>query len=252
MFYLECLTCERLITKFDQSGYMIKAYFNWSSGKDAAMALHLLQEDRHVQVDRLVTTINGHHNRVSMHGLQRALLEKQALNLGLPLTTIELPESPSMEEYNRKMSDTMSELTRAGYSHCGFGDIFLEDLKQYRETKLAEVGISGIFPLWKKDTRWLIEYFIDSGFKAVLVCGKSKLVPPSFSGREIDLDFLKDLPKNVDPCGENGEFHTFCYDGPIFKTPVQFIHGETITRTYENPELPTEELEFWFHDLIPK
>lgn len=230
----------------------LKTYFNWSTGKDASLAYYYLQKDENYQIDRLVTSINAHYNRVSMHGLRRELLVKQAQEIGLPLTTIELPEQPSMEEYNKKMSNVVTTLTSKGYTHCGFGDIFLEDLRVYREQQLAQHNIKCCFPLWKRDTKVLISDFLELGFKAIVICIKSKLLDESFVGREIDQNFINDLPENVDACGENGEFHTFCYDGPIFKNPVQFTIGEKTYREYKSPSKDKKgtSIGFWFCDLL--
>ena len=230
----------------------LKTYFNWSSGKDAAMALYELQQDENYQIDLLLTSINAHHDRVSMHGLRRELLLKQIEAVGLPSTTIELPEEPSMETYNTLMQKTVQKLQSDGYTHSGFGDIFLEDLRTYREEQLKPYGISCSFPLWKKDTKALINEFVDLGFRAIVICIKSELLDKSFVGREIDQTFIDDLPDNVDPCGENGEFHTFCFDGPIFSHPVQFSVGEKIYREYTSPSGSKDKsMGFWFCDLIP-
>ena len=231
----------------------LKTYFNWSTGKDASLAYYLLKKDKNYEIDKFVTSINAHHNRVSMHGLRRELLIKQAQEIGLPLTTIELPEEPTMEVYNELMKQTVTQLKSQGYTHSGFGDIFLEDLREYRENQLNQFGIKCCFPLWKRDTRKVIEEFIELGFKAVVICIKSELLDESFVGREIGANFIKDLPNNVDPCGENGEFHTFCYDGPIFAKPVKFTIGEKIYREYNNPDKEKKDnsMGFWFCDLVP-
>ena len=234
-----------------------KTYFNWSSGKDASMALYFLQKEGTFKISKLITTVNSHYNRVSMHGLRTELLQRQAQEVGIPLSTIALPEQPSMEDYSAIMTENILKLKSEGFTHCGFGDIFLEDLRTYRENQLKPFGITSVFPLWKKDTTQLIHEFIAQGFKAVVVCTKSELLDESFVGRELDESFINDLPKGVDPCGENGEFHTFCYDGPIFKNPVEFEKGENIFREYKNPskdkkELKKEKIGFWFIDLIPK
>lgn len=231
-----------------------KAYFNWSSGKDAALALYTLQQQGEFEVDKLITTINGYHDRVSMHGLRRTLLQQQIKSLGLPVTTIKLPEQPSMEDYDRIMGKSMTSLKGEGYNYCGFGDIFLEDLKKYREKQHHAHGITCLFPLWKRDTKVVLEEFIALGFKAVVICAKAELLNKSFVGRELDASFLRDLPPNVDPCGENGEFHTFCYDGPIFSKPISFVVGEKVFRSYKNPEKDKAhnneaQMGFWFCDL---
>ena len=234
----------------------LKTYINWSSGKDAALALYYLQKEGKFKVDKLLTSINTHHNRVSMHGLRRSLLEIQANAIGLPLKTIELPEQPSMEDYNRIMNQVVTQLKSEGYTSCGFGDIFLEDLREYRENQLKPHGIHCQFPLWKKDTANLITEFLGLGFRAKVICSKASLLDASFVGRDIDLDFINDLPSGVDPCGENGEFHTFCYDGPIFTKPVRFKLGEKVYREYKAPKEDDQihensKLGFWFCDLLP-
>jgi uncharacterized protein (TIGR00290 family) len=233
-----------------------KMYFNWSSGKDAALALFHLQKDEQFQIDKLLTSINSHHNRVSMHGLRREVLVKQAEAVGIPLDLVELPEQPSMEDYNQEMTRVVKKLQAEGYSDSAFGDIFLEDLRHYREEQLKPFGIECHFPLWKRDTKELIREFINRGFRAVIICLNAQLLDKSFLGREIDEDFLADLPANVDPCGENGEFHTFCFDGPIFSEPVKFTLGEQVFKEYKSPTKVDENevcgdgsMGFWFCDL---
>ncbi len=231
-----------------------KTYFSWSSGKDAALALYHLQERGGMEVSRLLTTVNQHFGRVSMHGLRKELLEKQANATGIPLSIIEVPKEPTMEQYNALMKQALTGLQKEGFTRCGFGDIFLEDLRDYREQQLQTFGIKGVFPIWKKDTTALLEEFIALGFKAIVICIKSELLDESFLGREIDASFIQDLPKNVDPCGENGEFHTFCYDGPIFTNPILFKTGERVFRAYKAPQQDKEtpaSMGFWFLDLIP-
>ncbi len=234
-----------------------KTYFNWSSGKDASLALYHLSKQDALDVVTLLTCINSHHNRVTMHGLRRELLEQQAQSIGISLQTVELPKEPSMEVYNDLMTQTIIGLKSEGYSNCGFGDINLEDLRKYREEQLKPYTIRCHFPLWKKDTKKIIFDFLELGFKAIVVCIKASLLDKSFVGRTIDESFINDLPANVDPCGENGEFHTFCYDGPIYTKPVDFDIGEKIYREYKNPEKDDEQqvdsiIGFWFCDLLPK
>lgn len=226
-----------------------KTYFNWSSGKDSSLALYHLQKKSQLNIDRLITTINSHYQRVSMHGLRRELLEAQAQAIDLPLDMIELPEQPTMETYDEIVDKKIQKLVTEGYTDCGFGDIFLEDLRVYRENQLKPFNINYHFPLWKRDTKELIKEFIDLGFKAILVCIKDELLDKSFAGRDIDENFIEDLPNTVDPCGENGEFHTFCYDGPIFKQPVKFTVGEKTYREYKNPDKDGKDVGFWFQDL---
>jgi uncharacterized protein (TIGR00290 family) len=233
----------------------LKAYFNWSSGKDASLAFYHMQKEEKYQIDKLLTSINAHHNRVSMHGLRRELLEKQVQSVGLPVEVIELPEEPTMEDYNQIMTLSVEKLQSEGYTHSGFGDIFLEDLRTYREEKLRPFNITCHFPLWKRDTKTLMKEFLELGFRAIVICIKSELLDSSFVGREIDQSFLDDLPANVDPCGENGEFHTFCFDGPIFANPIKFTLGDKVYREYKSPGQNNKpnagsSMGFWFCDLI--
>lgn len=235
---------------------IFKTYFNWSSGKDSALALYTMLNDPRYRVDQLVTTVNAHFNRVSMHGLRNELLLEQTRSLGLPLSLIELPEQPDMAEYQRKMLEVVGELKNQGYTHSAFGDIFLEDLRTYRETQLARENISAVFPIWKRDTTDLIHDFLALGFKAIVICADARYFNADFVGTVIDEDFLDKLPVGVDPCGENGEFHTFCYDGPIFKDPIEFNIGDTVYREYPSPKtddsMAKSKTGFWYLDIIPK
>lgn len=230
---------------------MLNTYFNWSTGKDSAMALYRLLNDGHFEVRQLLTVLNKQHNRVSMHGLRRELMEQQIASIGIPCTTIELPEQADMPAYEAAMKKGVQQMLAAGLNNTAFGDIFLEDLRKYREQQLAPYGITAHFPLWQKNTTALAHEFIQSGFKAVIVCCNAQLLPQSFAGRLFDADFLNDLPSNVDPCGENGEFHTFCFDGPLFKKPINFNIGETVYKSYTLNKETQEETGFWFTDLIP-
>lgn len=226
----------------------IKTYFNWSSGKDSALALHYLLQDTNYTIDSLFTSVNAHYNRVSMHGVRKELLQQQIEAIGISGKTVELPEQPTNVEYEALMKNKMEELLSEGYECAAFGDIFLEDLKTYRENQLHPFGIKTVFPLWKKDTKELLSEFTNLGFKAITVCVDSSKLDKSFVGRIIDADFINDLPENVDICGENGEFHTFCFDGPYFKQPVAFTKGEIILREYDTNGFKSK---FWFCDLIP-
>ncbi|MCW3160339.1 Dph6-related ATP pyrophosphatase [Chryseobacterium oryctis] len=231
-----------------------KAIFNWSSGKDSALALYKVLKDNKFDITSLLTSINKEFERISMHGVHISLLEKQAESLGFPLIKMELPKEPSMEEYREIMGKTMNEIQSQGVvTHSIFGDIFLEDLRNYRESQLQSIGMKAVFPLWKENTSILINEFLDLGFKTIVTCVNETYLDKSFAGRIIDADFIKDLPKNVDPCGENGEFHSFTFDGPIFKNPIEFEIGETIKKTYPKPNSDkNEEYIFWFCDLISK
>lgn len=229
-----------------------KAVFNWSTGKDSALALYKILQGNQYDVQALLTSINKDLQRVSMHGIPVKLLEKQAENLNLPLIKLELPTDISMEDYNILMAKQLSEIKKSGITHSVFGDIFLEDLKKYREDQLSKMGISAVFPLWKRDTKDLIHEFLDIGFKTIITCVNETYLDKSFAGRIIDENFLRDLPENVDPCGENGEFHTFTFDGPIFKNPVGFTIGDVVRKTYPKPKTDDEDggdYVFWFCDL---
>ncbi len=230
-----------------------QSIFNWSGGKDSAMALYQTLQNDEYQVRKLMTTVNSKYERISMHGVRRELLQLQAQSIGLDLQEILLPETPTMEEYDTIMRNILLDEVKDGITHSIFGDIFLEDLKKYREQKLSEVGLKGHFPIWKRDTTELIHEFLDLGFKTVLVCINADLLDKSFAGRVIDRDFLKDLPSNVDPCGENGEFHTFVFDGPIFQNPIKFQPGEVVLKKYNQPNGEQgEKMGFYFQDLVPK
>ncbi len=230
-----------------------KAIFNWSSGKDSALALYKTLKEDQFEIISLLTSINKEFQRISMHGVHVSLLEKQAESLGFPLIKMEIPKEPSMEEYSEIMSKTMNEIQSQGVTHSIFGDIFLEDLRKYREDQLQAIGMEGVFPLWKIDTGELIHEFLNLGFKTIVTCVNEMYLDKSFAGRIIDKDFIKDLPEKVDPCGENGEFHTFTFDGPIFKNPVQFEIGEVVKKTYPKPKSDENdedgEYVFWFCDL---
>ena len=241
---------------------MNKAYLNWSSGKDSAMALYYANSQNEYKVEKLLTTINKDVGRVTMHGVRKELLLEQAEKIGLPIEISELSAETSMEDYNLKMKEATDSLIADGFSHSVFGDIFLEDLKKYREEQLNSAGLKAVFPLWKKNTKELISEFIDLGFKAVVVCTNSKYLEDSFCGRIIDNDFVEELPENVDACGENGEFHTFVFDGPIFDSPVEFEIGEKVKKSYKPAEKGDDncfqddaeswDTEFCFCDLMPK
>ena len=228
-----------------------KAIFCWSGGKDSALALYRVLQERQFEVIALLTTVNGQFRRISMHGVREALLERQAEATGLPLVKVIVNEG-SNAEYERNMEAALLELKARGATHVLFGDIFLEDLRAYREMNLQKVGLKAEFPLWKQDTAALVEEFIASGFRTVICCVNDASLDASFAGAEITAGLLRRFPENVDPCGENGEYHTFCFDGPILKKPVHFTIAETI---YRPLELATTEESttrgFWFTDLLP-
>ncbi|EAR12755.1 hypothetical protein PI23P_09015 [Polaribacter irgensii 23-P] len=240
---------------------MKKTYCNWSSGKDSALALYKVLQDPKYNVALLVTTINKDFNRISMHGLRNELLFKQVEAIGIDLKTIEFPAEVEMDEYAEIMREATASLVVKGYSHSVFGDIFLEDLKAYRDVKLSEAQITGVYPLWKQNTKEILQEFLVVGFKAITVCVNAKVLGKEFVGRYIDLQFIEDLPENVDVCGENGEFHTFVFDGPIFKNPIDFVIGKKVLRSHtfqdtkENnqqfkKEKSNHDTQFWYCDLI--
>ncbi len=229
---------------------MIPAFFNWSGGKDSSLALWKIQQEGKFSIQSLLTSINAHHSRISMHGVRRSLLEQQAQALQIPLHTIELPEHPSMDEYATIMHNGVDMLKNKGMHHAIFGDIFLEDLRAYREKQLATQSVEAVFPLWKIDTKLLMQEFLDAGFKAITVCVSEKKLGPEFCGRIIDQAFCEALPSDVDICGENGEYHSFVFDGPIFKQPIPFQLGELVHRSYPAPDDTSEAYGFYFQDLL--
>jgi len=204
----------------------------WSGGKDSALALQEVLRDERFRVAALVTTVTTGYDRISMHGVRRALLHRQARAIGLPLEEVLISPRASNEEYERHMEAT---LIAAGARFPGldavvFGDLFLADIRAYRERMLARIGMRGLFPLWPRDTRALAADFVRQGYKAVLACVDSHALPAAFAGREFDTALLGDLPPGIDPCGENGEFHTFVYAGPILRAPVLHRRGEIVVR----------------------
>lgn len=208
------------------------ALMNWSGGKDSALALYRVLQEAHFQIHSLLTTVNEAFGRVSMHGVRRELVRAQADRLALPLIELNLPEEISMPDYERRLSEALAPLAEAGVTHSIFGDIFLEDLRQWREDKLAPVGLTGVFPLWKQSSSELLDEFWEAGFQTVVVAVDGRKLDRSFCGRLLDRRFVADLPPGVDPCGENGEFHTFVFDAPYFSSPIAFRRGETVERTY--------------------
>jgi uncharacterized protein (TIGR00290 family) len=228
-----------------------KAVMNWSGGKDSAAALQKVLEGGEFDVKYLLTSVNSHWQRISMHGVRRELLKRQAEAIGIELIEILLPEMPSMEVYEAELNQTLDHLVEDGVTHSIFGDIFLEDLREYREKQLERIGLLGVFPLWKRPTADLIQEFLDLGFKAIIVCVDGKKLDKSFCGRVIDRSFINDLPGNVDVCGENGEFHTFVFEAPYFSEPIGFTVGEIVYRKYPAATESGIANEFYFCDLIP-
>jgi len=218
-----------------------KVILSWSGGKDSAIAFIELSRDPRYKIGSLLTTVTAGYDRVSMHGIRVSLLEEQANSLGLPLIKVTIPQGSSNEQYESAMRKILTRAQADGVTAVAFGDLFLEDIRRYREEKLTQVGMKAVFPIWKRDTRELANSFLKAGFKAFLVCVDSKFLNRSFAGRAFDESLLADLPHDVDPCGENGEFHTFVHAGPIFNRPVLVRLGEIVLR----------ENRFWYCDLLP-
>jgi uncharacterized protein (TIGR00290 family) len=204
--------------------------FCWSGGKDSAMALHTLLLRHDVNIAALLTTITETYDRISMHGVRRELLVEQAQSIGLPLHEVRIPPQCVNPVYEARMEEALRVQYDAGVRTVAFGDIFLEDLRAYREKNLARIGMTALFPIWKRDTRDLIRHFHSVGFRAIAACVDPKVLDRTFAGRELDEQFFRDLPPDVDPCGENGEFHTFVFDGPIFRKPIPVRAGEILER----------------------
>lgn len=213
----------------------------WSGGKDSALALHELRMAGEYAVAALLTTVTEEYDRVSMHGVRRSLLERQAAAVGLPLTQVPIPRNCSNEEYAARMARACAELKSIGLRTAVSGDIFLADVRRYREGQLAEAGMRGVFPLWGRDSAQLARTFVAAGFAAVTVCIDAQALSKDWAGRVYDAAFLADLPPGVDPCGENGEFHTFVYDGPLFTERIAWVHGDVVLR----------DDRFFYCDLLP-
>ncbi len=218
----------------------MRVWLSWSSGKDAAWALHELRRDAQVEVVGLLTTLNEEAERVAMHGVRRELLRAQARAVGLPAIEVDLPYPCPNGEYEARMAAACERAVAAGVQAVAFGDLYLEDVRRYREEMLAETPLEPLFPLFGRDTRALADEMIAAGLRAHLACVDSRKLDPSFAGRAFDGDLLRDLPADVDPCGENGEFHTFVHAGPMFAHPIPVSVGEVVDRDG-----------FVFADLVP-
>ena len=213
---------------------------SWSGGKDSVMALREILQTLDCRVAALLTTLTGDDDRIQMHGVRRSLLEQQAAVLGLPLHQVIMPKRASNREYEVKMMEALAAYREQNIDAVVFGDLFLEDIRLYREQLLSRMGMRGLYPIWKRNTTELIREFIEQGFKAVVTCVNSKQLDASFAGRNIDHNFLAALPPTVDPCGENGEFHSFVFGGPLFKHEVAFRIGDLFFRD-----------DHYFCDLLP-
>jgi uncharacterized protein (TIGR00290 family) len=207
-----------------------KILLAWSGGKDSAMALYELRRMPEVEIVGLLTTVTESYDRISMHGVRSGLLEQQAEALGLALVRVDIPPDCPNQVYESRMEKVLEGFQGDGVEAVAFGDLFLQGIRSYRESNLAKIGMRGIFPLWGRDTRDLMRDFLALGFRGVVVCVDTQQIPASFAGRMIDNAFLQDLPPGADPCGENGEFHTFAFDGPLFKQPIPLGRGEIVAR----------------------
>jgi|SRR5689334_12717328 uncharacterized protein (TIGR00290 family) len=219
---------------------------SWSGGKDSAWTLHSLrQHPKEYVVIGLLTSINQQFNRVAIHGVRRELLEAQALAAGLPLWVVPLPSPCTDEHYERRMTNALHFMQRLGIEAIAFGDLYLQDIRAYRESRFGTLGLELLFPIWGIPTKDLSRMMIGSGLKARLTCVDPRAVPAEYAGREYDQDLLRDLPASVDPCAENGEFHTFVYDGPMFRYPIAIKTGETVDRegfVFADLLLPSQEV----------
>ncbi len=213
----------------------------WSGGKDSALALYKVQQEG-LAISALLTTVTEHYNRISMHGVRQVLLERQSHVLGIPLEKVFIPPDSSNEVYEARMSAVLGKYAGEGVTTVVFGDVFLEDIRAYRERQLSKMGMNASFPLWKKPSPELAHEFLNLGFKAIITCVDLHALNRSFAGRVYNTQFLSDLPPTVDPCGENGEFHSFVYDGPNFVEPIPCKKGRSVIR----------DDRFYFRDLIPQ
>jgi len=214
---------------------------SWSGGKDSAMALYELQKDPEIEVVALLTTVTREYDRISMHGVRCELLERQASSIGLPIEKVFISPGASNDEYEAAMRETLDKYVAQAVTAVAFGDLFLADLKKYREEKLTQAGLTGIFPLWMRDTSELAQEFISLGFKAIVSCADSKAGTGEFAGREFDKTLLVGLPEACDPCFENGECHSFVYEGPIFSEPISVKTDEVVLR----------DERYYFCDILP-
>jgi uncharacterized protein (TIGR00290 family) len=217
-----------------------KAILSWSGGKDGSLALYEMSKTKDFKIVSLLTTLTRDFDRVSMHGVRRALLQRQAELLHLPVEEVWIRKGAANAEYESQMAKALARAYSNGIRHVVFGDLFLEGIRRYREENLLKMGMTGVFPLWKRDTKELASFFIERGFKAIVCTVDPKVLDPDFCGREFDKSLLSDLPARVDPCGENGEFHTFVYSGPIFEKEISVRRGEVVSRDG-----------FYFADIIP-
>lgn len=237
-----------------------RVIFCWSGGKDSALALYRLRQDPRYEVVSLLTTCNETRQRVSMHGVRLELLERQAAAIGLPLLKVFLREGAPNEEYESRMAECLAQAKAGGVSACAFGDIFLQDLRAWREANLAKIGLQALFPLWRCNTAHLLEDFFRLGFQTVVCCASDAWFDDTLVGRTLNPALVAGFPPAVDPCGENGEYHSFTYAGPLFRRPIAFELGKKVYRPLEIPRLtdcpvsapdgPPPPRGFWYIDLL--
>jgi len=213
---------------------------SWSGGKDSSLALWQIVRNRKYDVQAILTTVTEGFNRISMHGVRRSLLHAQASSLGIQLEEVRIPKRASNAIYEERMKEVLTKYKERGVKQVAFGDIFLRDIRAYREERLAGIGMGGVFPLWGRDTRGLANEFIRAGFRAVICCVDPRKLSGEFCGKDFDAAFLQSIPTTVDPCGENGEFHTFVFAGPIFRRAIPVTKGQIVLRDG-----------FYFADLVP-
>jgi uncharacterized protein (TIGR00290 family) len=218
-----------------------QAAVSWSGGKDSALALYEILNNTDYEVNSLITTVTEGYDRISIHGVRNELLEQQVKSIGLPLHKVSIPKDSTNEQYEKALKNALLKFKNEGITEVVFGDIFLEDVKKYRDELLDKLDMRGIYPIWEKDSRELARKFIELGFKAVTTCVDSQQLGKIFVGREYDFNFINDLPGSADPCGENGEFHTFVYDGPLFNKKINVGKGEIVLR----------DNRFYYSDLLP-
>ena len=217
-----------------------KIILSWSGGKDCALACSLIQNRDDYEIVALLTTVTEAYDRVSMHGVRRILIEQQAETLGFPLETVYIPKESTIEDYEQRMGEVLFGYKEHNVTSVAFGDVFLDDVRRYREENLARAGMEAVFPLWSKDTAVLTGDFVGMGFEAIITCVDSRVLDPSFLGKRLDRDILSRLPSGVDTGGENGEFHSFVFNGPIFKEKINVTVGKIVLRD-----------SFYFCDLLP-
>lgn len=229
---------------------MIKSFFNWSGGKDSAFALGELLDRAEYSVEFLLTSLHLETQRVSMHGVPKPLIQAQSEAIGIPIHWMELPESTDNRTYEFEMKKMLTSAMDSGIQYAVFGDIFLEDLRQYREQQLSKMNMKAVFPIWKRPTEQIIRQFIDKGYKSIVTAVDASKLSKDFVGQIFDDYFIKQLPDNVDVCGENGEFHSYVFDAPYFKEPIAFVKDQIILKTYTNADKSLSS-KFWFCSILP-